>query len=129
MFRANIRAMNNAADEIGQQLRKLSQQIGNLENVKNGLSGLSGMDGARRQLQKEMEVLEVERRTLRQMLTALQQVVRCYDACERSNLSYAEDNKYRTKRAFSWVELGEAVFPKGISIELDGEGGRYGRLY
>lgn len=129
MFRANIRAMNNAADEIRQQLRKLGQQIGNLEDVRTGLSGLSGMEGVRRQLQKEMEALEAEQRTLRQLLTALQQAVRCYDACERSNLSYAEDNRYRTKRVFGWVEPGSVVFPKGISITLNGEGGRYGGLY
>ena len=71
MFRADIRAMSSAADEMQRQIRKLNQQVGNTEDVKNGLSGLSGMDGIRRQLQKEMDALEVQQRQLRQNLPRL----------------------------------------------------------
>lgn len=129
MLRANIRAMDNAADEILQQLRKLGQQLGELEDVRNGLSGLSGMDGVRRQLRKEMDAVEAQQRSLRQMLTALQQAVRCYEACERANISYAEDNRHRSKKAFGWSSAGEVAFPQGIRITLEKKGGLYGGLY
>ena len=118
MFRADIRAMSSAADEMQRQIRKLNQQVGNTEDVKNGLSGLSGMDGIRRQLQKEMDALEVQQRQLRQMMTALQQSARCYETCEKNNTLYAEDSRHRSKRTFGWIEFGSIPFPEGIGIAL-----------
>lgn len=105
MFRADIRGMAEAADDMQRQIRKLNQEIGEMENVINGLAGLSGMDGVRRSLRKQIDNMDTQRRQLLKMMTALQQIVRSYSTCERGIIDYAEDNRRRRRQSFEWVHF------------------------
>lgn len=118
MFRTDIRAMNSAADEMQWQIRKLNQQIGNLEDVERGLGGLSGMEGIRRKIRSEIAELEDRQRAFRQMMTALQVSSRCYGNCEQDCIEYAEESRNTSGHSMNWVSMNTVSFPDGIDIVL-----------
>lgn len=105
MFRANIKGMSEAADEMQRQIRKLNQEICETESVMDGLRGLSGMDGVRRRLRSEIEKMEAQRYKLLKLMTTLQQAARCYGMCEQNNINYAEDSRQRAKQSFGWFQI------------------------
>lgn len=105
MFRTDIRAMDQATMEMQWQLRKLNQAIDETESVITGLGNLSGMDSVKYSLRKEIDRMEAEKRSLRDMLSALNQIENCYRVCENNILNYAEGNIRRSKAGFEWFSV------------------------
>ena len=105
MFRTNIRAMDAAEQELQRQIRKLNQAIDETERVISGLSGLSGMGQVRYSLRNQVARLERERKNMRDMLAALNQIERCYVNCENRIIDYAEDTRRRNRVSFEWFHI------------------------
>lgn len=105
MFRADIRAMGVAADELQRQIRIMNREISETESVISGLNGLSGMDGVKRKLRNQVERLVTQRYQLLKLMTTLQQATRCYGLCEQNIIRYAEDNKRKHAGNFEWIQV------------------------
>lgn len=105
MFRTNTRAMEEAAIDMQQQIRKLNQAIGETENVINGLSHISGMDKVKYALRADLQRLETHRRGEMKMMSGLMQAAKCYETCEKNILDYAEDNRSRKQPELGWFQV------------------------
>lgn len=104
MFRTRIKAMEDAADKLQIQLRKLNQTIEDIEHVKSNISQLSQMEGINQLLCRELSNLDRERRKLFMFLIVLNQSARYYHSCENENIDYAEYNRHR-KRNLTWYDI------------------------
>ncbi len=114
MFRIDIKAMDEAVLELQRHIRKLNQAIGETESVVSGLSGISNMWQIRDTLRKEIDKMEVQRRSLQDMLKSLREIQFCYKACEKSIINHAEASYRRPRTDFGWVQFGPVIFNKEI---------------
>lgn len=105
MFRANIRAMESAAMDMQQQIRKLNRAISDAESVIRELKQLSGMDGVVRSIRREISDMESQRRQILQMLLALGQIAGHYSACESGIVEYAEGVHRKKGEGFAWFQV------------------------
>ena len=114
MFQVDIKAMDEAVLELQRHIRKLNQAIGETESVVSGLSGTSGMWQVRSTLQKEIEKMEAQRRSLQDMLKSLREIQFFYKSCERNVINHAESSFRRPRADFEWVQFGPVTFNKEI---------------
>ena len=105
MFRANVRAMEAAAADMQQQIRKLNQAISDAESVIRELRQLSGMEGVIRSIRKEISDMENQRQQILQLLVALGQIAEHYSICEKGIMDYAEGVRRREREGFGWFQV------------------------
>jgi len=114
MFRLDIRVIDDAVLELQSHIRKLNQAIGETESVVSGLSVTSGMWQVRNALQKEVEKMEAQMRSLQDMLKFLREIQSCYKSCERNIISHVESVFVKPRADFEWVQYEPVTFNKEI---------------
>ena len=104
MFLVNRKALDEAALEMQQQIRKLNQVIQETEQTAAGLSFHSGMEAPIHNLKKAVVDMEMQRNHLLQMMTVLLQIRECYGICERNIMDYADGAKKPKQKGFHWYD-------------------------
>lgn len=93
MFHVNIKAMENIAEDMKSQIRRINQEIDAVKSVKHSLEQLSDMDGISQELDRILTRMEQERGKFFFLLTGLQQSVCYYMSCEDIILDFAGYSK------------------------------------
>lgn len=114
MFQTDIRAIEEAAMEMQQQIRKWNRAIGETEEIAGWLGHTSGMEAVLYQLKKNIAQEEAVRQQFFRMTRSLKQIEECYGACENSIVDYAEGVCRKPKESFGWfrIEMAEEIAKK-----------------
>lgn len=113
MFTVAIRALADASQEIQLIVRKLNQQIQELEDIISSIRRTSVYEGVVRNLRVQLENLNQERRRMMDMLAALNQIQKMYLQSERSIIDYGDQvrnvNYYRRMDVVNLTEIRDTI--------------------
>lgn len=114
MFQTDIGAIEEAAMEMQQQIRKWNRAVGETEDIAGWLGHVSSMEAALYQLKKNVAQEEAVRQQLFRMTRCLKQIEECYGACETGIVDYAEGVCRKPKESFGWfrIEMAEEIAKK-----------------
>ena len=99
MFTVAIRALAESSQELQQMVRKLNQQIQEVEGIVSSIRRLSAYDDVIHTLRAQVQKMNNEKRRLMEMMAALNQIQKMYLQTERRITEYGDqirkDNYYR----------------------------------
>lgn len=93
MFSVTLTAASYAEEQERSMIRKMNRQIDEIEDILSSLGRMEGYEEIIRALAREKEKLMRQRKTLRTMADALNQVQRSYAEGERRILSFEEESR------------------------------------
>ena len=100
MFTVAIRALAESSQELQQMVRKLNQQIQEVEGIVSSIRRLSSYDDVVRSLRGHIKKMTTEKRRLMEMMAALNQIQKIYLQSERRITDYGDQvrkaNHYRS---------------------------------
>ena len=95
MFQFTFIGMQQAYEEIENQIIKRNALITEIQSIFKGLDSFSGMGDIKADLNKQIECLEIEQMQYIQMLQSLNLILDYYAECEKRVISKCELGEYK----------------------------------
>lgn len=113
MFTVAIRALADSSQELQQMVRKLNQQVQEVEDVISSIRRSSAYDDVIHSLRVQLENLNTERLRMMDMMAALNRIQKMYLQGERSIMDYGDQvrkvNYYRGMNVVSLSGIRDTI--------------------